>query len=474
MATAGALRDVDVFWHTRLGGELLDGVSIYDVGNDWSYGTAANQHWVSSQWLVEIMFSWLHSVGGWNALIAYRSITTAMILITLMWAASRPARSRVTAHDPRATNRYWASLITFLLGAFTIVLFSQERPQQLSFILLPIVGFWWLRALRYGTVPRWWVLLLLAAVWANCHGLWIMLPIALGLALLGQLWENGRQDNPALRPIGVGLLASIIGGCITPIGPLNLLAPLTFASATSRISEWESTSFKSPSTLGLTISILILILCWARGRGAPSRGEVLYGLVIALFGAMAGRNVTPAVLMLAPLVAWRLSLSLRWPKPRTAPPGLVTVAKPATILVCAAGVVVGGLAVAGSTAIDPAKQPVGLASKIGEREGTTRVLNGYNVSGLVLWTDRPENSSGNVVVGIDGRADRYGASYIDQYLDMEKGLPGWDNTVIDLRPNVALLPEKDPLIPLLVSRGWKITGTEAKYVLLEPATTPAQ
>lgn len=73
-----------------------------------------------------------------------------------------------------------------------------------------------------------------------------------------------------------------------------------------------------------------------------------------------------------------------------------------------------------------------------------------------------------VQVGIDGRADRYGAAYIDEYLAMQRGKPGWEATVARLNPNVALLADEDALVPLLQSQGWQVIGREAEYVLLTP------
>ena len=73
-----------------------------------------------------------------------------------------------------------------------------------------------------------------------------------------------------------------------------------------------------------------------------------------------------------------------------------------------------------------------------------------------------------VQVGIDGRADRYGAAYIDEYLAMERAQQGWDETIARLNPDLALLPRSDAVVELLMDRGWTETGNEADYVLLLP------
>ncbi|MEI8083806.1 MAG: hypothetical protein WCI74_18360, partial [Actinomycetes bacterium] len=460
--TAGPLRDVDVFWHVRLGNELLGGVSIYDVGRDWSYAPI-DQPWVSTQWMIEILFSWLNTLFGWAGLVGYRAVTTAAALGTLVWTCFPRAKAVPT--------RTWSALVAFGLAVFTLLIFSQERPQQISFILLPLVGLWWLLAVRDGVAPRWWAMLVLAAIWSNCHGAWIMLPVALFLAVVGRWMNNGKSD-PALRPLIYAFLAAIAGGSLTPIGPLNLLSPIRFAATTDQITEWEPTHMLALTSMGLTISGVLLAITWARGRSRPSRAEVLYAILILLFGSSAARNVTPAVLMLAPLVAWRLGTAFAGPRLAPAPKELRNVAKPAVAIVVVVGLFMTGFLVATTPIVTTETKPLDLVARIAAAPTPQRVLNGYDVSGLVLYYARPAVSRSLVQVGIDGRADRYGSAYINRYLDMERGRPGWEDTVAELKPTVALLPERDALIPLLKSRGWQVNGEQTKHVLLTPPGAP--
>lgn len=463
VATVGPLRDIDTFWHVRLGNELLNGVSIYTAGNDWSYAPVQD-NWVSTQWIVEILFAWLVNAWSWNGLIVHCTVTSAVALLTL--ALSTLPSSRLGT----ARNRVWASLIVFTLAAFSLLVFTQERPQQISYILLPIVGFWWLRAVRDSVAPRWWLLLILTAIWANCHGLWVLLPLALALALAGRLWDNGWGD-PLKGKLALGVIVSLVGGSITPIGPLNLLTPIRFAASTEHITEWQPASVIEPSSAGLVLMAAVLIIAWAFGRARPGKAEVLYALVMLLFGVSAGRNITPAVLMLAPMAAWRLSAAFSGPRRRSAPEGLVRVAKPAAVAIYALAVLMGTYLAATVSAIPRDSVPLGLVQVVALRSEPQRVLNGYNVSGLLLYYARPEVSRNFARVGIDGRADRYGAAYIDDYIGMELGLPIWHEMVAELNPTIALLPNDDPLTALLTLSNWQVVGEENGYTLLEPPST---
>lgn len=453
--TAGSLRDLDVFWHTRLGGELLDGVSIYDAGRGWSYAPV-EYSWVSTQWIVEIVFSWLTSAAGFTGLVGFRVATTAAALASVLVVLLRDRQ-----------NRTWAILTAYIASAFILFVFAQDRPQQISFVLLPIVGWWWIRLVRDARIPSWWVVLLVSAVWANSHGLWIMIPVALALGIAGRLLDHGLSDSTS-RKAGWVFLAALVGGSVTPLGPLNLLAPLRFAETTRHIVEWDPTNFVSLVSLGLTFTLILVVIAWARGGPRPARSEVLFVAAIAMFGATAARNIAPAVLVLGPLMAWRLSVAFAGPSPRPMSVALASFVRPATGFLLAFGALIGITAVSFSHPIPPESRPVRLVAQIAEREQPSRVLNGYNVSGLVLWFARPEVSRDVVLVGIDGRADFYGAAYIDDYLAMQRGEPGWDETIARLDPNIALLPRSDAVVDLLMDRGWTEIGNEADYVLLLP------
>lgn len=474
-ATIGPLRDPDLYWHIRLGEELLDGVSIYDAGRDWSFAPV-EYTWVSTQWIVELLFAWLENLAGFSGLVAYRTLTTLLTILTLSLVIFRQ-------------TRVWAALVVIGLPVITLIIFAQERPQQISFIILPIVGYWWLRAVRDGIAPRWWILLPLSAVWANCHGLWIMLPVVLALAFVGRLLDHGRSD-PALRPLAIGTLVSVLGGCITPVGPLNLLAPIRFAGTTAHIKEWEPTNFIYPASYGFSAMVVLMVIAWARGRNRSRtsagsadmrtpRSEILFVVAIALLTASASRNICTGVLLLAPVLAWRLSKSFAGPRPRAMPVGLKRVAKPYALVVSGLAVVMAGFVVALSVPIPAGTAPVGLISEIAHNPLQSRVLNTYNAGGLVLWFARPDVSQSEtklgddganhfVQVGIDGRADRYGAAYIQEYLAMLRGTPGWELSVAQLKPDVALLADDEALVPLLQSQGWQVKGQEAGYVLLTP------
>ena len=76
------LRDIDLYWHILAGSELAAGTGTDAIGATWSFAPRPLP-WVSTQWLAEIAFYGLHAVGGWGSLIAFRVVTTAVVIAAL-------------------------------------------------------------------------------------------------------------------------------------------------------------------------------------------------------------------------------------------------------------------------------------------------------------------------------------------------------------------------------------------------------
>ena len=171
--------------------------------------------------------------------------------------------------------------------------------------------------------------------------------------------------------------------------------------------------------------LALLSVGWARSQHV-ARSELAVSLALLVFMWAAWRNVGPGLLMLAPLVARRLSLAFphlgarsepRWSRPV----GLVV----ATLMTVLALVSIPGR----SPYLPDADYPVELAQQIASLAPGQRVLNDYNVAGLVLFF-----GGAGTQVAIDGRSDRYGGKYIEDYLDMLDLSGEWDGLLEELAP----------------------------------------
>jgi hypothetical protein len=447
-AASGPIRDVDYYWHVLVGREILAGAPIAEAGRGWSLAPVPDT-WVSTQWLAEVLLAWLDQLGGASTALVYRVVTTAAVLFVL---------AVVTLH--RRPLRPGA--VVFALAALTLGIFAQERSQQLTYLLAPLVGLWAERAWREGRPPRWWVLLPVVWIWAQLHGGWVLAPALLLLAALARVVDRRGWD----RTVGVlaaQALAAVAVAALAPAGVANVTAVLRFSSAAEAVQEWQRVELWSPAALPLVVLLAVLLVSWARGRTRPTIGELLYVGVLVAFAFSAYRNLPTAALALAPAVV--TSLARSWgddvieQEPTRGPLRLGS-----ALLVTATFVLALVTTAMTTPAGNPAKVPVALLDRISVGD---RVLPTYNVSGAVLWRSGPPP---DVLVAIDGRTDRYGADYIERYTALEAGLPGWESLLDELDPTVALLRTDRALAELLVTRrGWtEIDRTEDHVLLRAP------
>jgi hypothetical protein len=462
-AAIGPIRDLDIYWHVLLGRELRAGVPVASAGQGWTFAPVSDT-WRSTQWLGERAAAWLDAAWGLGAFPVYRVVLVAAALGMLAAVTLRRRPLRAAA---------WP----FLAGAVMLAGTAQERTQQVTFVLAPLVGWWALRVVRDAQAPRWWVLLPVVTVWAAVHGGWVLVPVTLGLAAASRWLDHGWRD-PVARHVAVLAVASVAAACVSPSGVDNVLGVLRISRAAAQIAEWGRVTPWDLSALPLVALTLGLVIAWASGLVRPTRGELVLTLTLVGFGFAAWRNLAPAVLVLAPIATAILARACGDADPTT--PDATTpdadVARTARsvrwmawalVSVCALAAL--SLAVRPASVVDPAL-PQRLVAEIAATTADQRVLNDYDVAGITLLQGGPPH----VRVGIDGRSDLYGADYIHAYQsEMIAGVPGWQEQVARLDPTCALLLRSEPLSELLVAaRQWTVVDTEGAYVLLRSPGAP--
>jgi hypothetical protein len=450
-AALGPIRDIDSYWHLLVGRDILAGTSVTDAAHGWSFAPVADT-WISTQWLAEVLFAKLDEWGGLQALLVFRVVTmvASLAVLAAVTLAHRPPR---------------AGVVMFAIGSLMLSITVQERSQQLTFLLAPLVGWWMQRLWREARLPRWWVVLPLVAVWANFHGGWVILPIGLGVASLARLVDHGWRDRSVHAALAL-CAATVVTACISPSGFDNVLAARRFGSATAQIIEWRPVTLWDATAVPLAALLLVVLVAWGRGGARPTRGEIVIVVMTLAFATFAWRNLTPAVLMLCPLLTGTVARALDEPDPTRDRPRLARTAVGMGVVGAALALVI---ATVQTPVVDPSV-PSGLIATIAHSSSDQRVLNTYNVSGPLLWFGGgPEHVS----VAIDGRADRYGGDYIARYTDLVAAREGWQATVDELAPTSALLRRDEALSGALVAeRGWVVVGREGDYVLLRAPAAP--
>jgi hypothetical protein len=434
-------RDVDVYWHVRLGKEILDARSITDIGQGWSFDFPTTT-WTTTQWLAEILFYALYAHGGWEAIAAFQVLIAVALAVGL-------AHLLLRVHPSP-----WASVVYVLVlmvssGAL------QERPQLLSMLFtLWLAGT--ARAILQHEQRSWWLLLTVTAVWANLHGMWVLVPAVMGLLTVGHFLD---RDAAGARRCAVLTASGVLGGCLTPVGWPLLFSPLRFAGAGELINEWQPTSFDNVYALLLGVLVSVVVLAWSRASRPTPLVEVVYVVGVVAFALVAVRNVPPAVLLLAPVVTARLEQVF----PRTDAVSserehrvmcimglLALVALPLAL----------GLRISQTPTL-PSDLPIPLAQRLAQEPGEHRVLNEYNVSGVLLLWGGPKT-----MVHVDGRADRYGADHIRSHEDLLDLRGSWRSDLSASTANYAVLDEGRPLLDELRRRGWQEFARHGDYLLL--------
>ena len=446
---AGPLSDVDLWWHVRLGEEMLDRHSLTGVATDWSFAPI-HTDWVSSEWIGEVVLAAVHGAFGWVGVSWLRVLLAA-------WLFYRLYRLVVPGRSPLV-----ASLV-FTVTATWIGVSVQERPQLVSLLLLTWLARHARDMLRGEDGPRWWAVLGVVAFWANVHGLWVLAPFACAVVALARLADGG-PDAPrsARRPVVLALVA-VVGGCLTPLGPRSLLLPFTLKGATHAIVEWGPTVLADVTSFGVVLLTVPVLVAWARSGFRVPRSEVVYVLALLAFAMVAFRSLPPALILLAPVYADRLCVS--WPRP-TIPPRPVERVVLATLgcVVAVAGVVAPVTRLVTGDPLPRETMALDIAARLAHEPGEHRVLNSYNTSGVLLLFGGPRTR-----LAIDGRADRYGGAYVDRYLRALALGGDWRGLVRELRPTHAVLATDAPLLQMLRVDGWRVVvDDDHGYTLLEP------
>jgi hypothetical protein len=188
---------------------------------------------------------------------------------------------------------------------------------------------------------------------------------------------------------------------------------------------------------------------------------LLYVVAIGIFGLMAERNVTPAVLLLTPLLTSLLSRALG----RRAETSVSSRERSRLTVAAAAAAAIGVLAVGFAVGMreqgPPDSLPVALAARLADEGGPVRLLNDYNWSGVALFY-----GGVGVQVGADGRADYYGADFLTRYQDAVVYGHNLRPLIEDLNPTHALVPEESATAAILQDDGWTLLASDDDHVLL--------
>lgn len=452
--------DPDVWWHLRTGQLILQNHKVFHA-DPYSF-TRAGQPWVDHEWLSQILIFALYCVAGWGGLITgVGALISIAFLLLFMRSRGRP---------------YVAGAMT-AWGAIASVPSFGVRPQMFT-LLLACVFLFILERSYYRPKLLWWTLPTML-LWVNLHA-----GYALGIALVAVFLLGDALDhafgNPEtgqsatrfrnLAVVGLALIA------IVPLNPYGIamyrypLETLHSRTMLSYIGEWSSPDFHQARYLPFLLMILATILLPALcGLGLRARELLL--LAVTMYAALRSvRHIPIYVLVAVPLLSAMLQGILQengkagWfenPAPLTQIKFIANLVLLASLLTFSGFRV--GHVIRHQAEAEAREFPSAAVAFLARAHPPAPMMNHYNWGGYFIGKLYPEYK-----VYIDGRADIYGDSFMDEFASAYyvRG-ESWRVALAKWGLQTIALPPDAPLITALTTGdGWERVFSDRQAVVL--------
>ena len=449
-AVMAPMSSVDLTYQLRAGGEILDSRSIPTV-DTWTF-LAAGAPWVDQQWGAQVLLAVVFRAAGWTGLVLFRVVLTAIVVGATL------AIVRRRGLDPRVATIL--TLLAFVIAAPAMGL----RPQLFgmacfAITLLLTVG-------RRDHPRAFWLVPVVAAVWANLHGSFFLAPLIVGLAWIEDVYD---RDGAARRTFLVGV-ATVLAACLTPFGPAAWAYAVglsTNPGVTARTTEWQPTSLRDASGFLFFASIAAVVAVIARsGRRVPWPTLLWLG-VFAAIGIVAQRGIAWWPFVAVAVVSAML--------PEVGARPISQGSRPFNGVVASLVVVTGIVLLPFWRPVDP-KTGVPVAVLTDAPSGITDALRStIRPSDRILnpqrWGSWFEYAIPGAQVAVDSRIELFSAQRWDAYEAVVVGLEGWQETLASWHVTVAVVDASDGgLRDRLTALGWTTTHEDGDgSVLLAPA-----
>lgn len=439
VASSTSIDPNDTWWHIRSGEYYLEHATV--PSTDVFSHTAAGQTYYPHEWLSQVVLYILYRSAGFAGIRVLNTLM-AIVSILLLWRFFRAATDRLLA-------------VTFAVAVIFPDVLSRLNTRPEIFTLPLFIGFLHFvvhrdrRRLPPGRTLA--AVAVLAAVWANLHGMallglmyllayaagqgaaWLgrrVLPVpewqGIGArGILGDLILAGVFALAALAsPMGYRIYVHAIGArqfLPGPLGIMEWLSPFTFLggilqSMLTSDFPWVNVALAWQFLfLAIPLAYFFAIPLLAMYGRLPAPGE----MVIALLAIYQAASVVRFRWLFFVLLYWIIRAAA---PPRAAgetrrhesPASLTTlVVHPVMLLIIASGAYV--MLTRGidfRRAIDTDRYPVGIANFLEDAGLGGRLFNSYNWGGYLLFRLAPEYR-----VFIDGRTDLYSFSSRNLMLD---------------------------------------------------------
>jgi len=452
------LADGDTGWHIRTG-ELVIATGRVPTSDPFSF-SRPGQPWFAWEWLSDVLFARLNR---WAGLAGVAAAAGTVLALTGAALFARLLRDGVGL---------WVALAATLAAASASSNHYQARPHVFSFLLYTISVGWIEADMRR---PGWlvWMLIPLAALWANLHGAFLLLPATLAAASL-TAGRGGRVRYAAL---------SFLTAAATLVNPYgwrlheHLWQYLRSSWILDHVQEFQSPSIRGEAAVVFGLLLLSsMALAWR-----ASRFEATLVLGLGFAALRSARHIPFFAIAAAPVVATAAAAAWRRLAERETPRSPVRVMWDLSLdfgrqwrasgWIAAAALLTVWLAAHQGAQFPSSRFP---ARAVDRNSGllagpeAPRVLTSDQWADYLIYRLYPRGR-----VFFDGRSDFYGAAIGADYRRLLSSEEGWRDLLRQYNFSAALLPRDWPLSTILDREpGWRLAYRDsvAKLFLREVRT----
>lgn len=377
---------------------MIDNRTVLRI-DPFSY-TFAGHPWQTHEWLSEVLIAFAYVGLGWSG-------------VALLFAAAFALTAGLLARHLGRTVGGVTLVVTTIVALCGTAPSLLARPHLLA---LPLAEIWVAGLLIARTEKRapHWALAIIMLLWANLHGSF-MLGLALLVPFLAEVLQEKKaaQTRDWLRFTALTILAAIL----TPGGISGLMFPVRLMSmpALYQIDEWQPLPLSGLQPLLFGAAAVLFVLMT---RGVKVKPWRLVTVLMLAYMALAQARHAMLLAIIGPLLlAEPLAEALQEP-PRNGRaathPGLFFTF---ILLLVAATRLIWPL-----TKLENAATPEAALSHVPETLRHSPVLNDYRFGGYLIFSD--------VAPFIDGRAELYGQTFMNQYMRIADGDAGAVKTAL--------------------------------------------
>lgn len=452
--------DPDVWWHLRTGQLIIQNYKLFHT-DPYSF-TRAGYPWVDHEWLSEILMFELYRAAGYAGLItAFAALIAATFLLLFVRSPGRP---------------YVAGAMT-AWGAIASVPSFGVRPQMFTLLLACV--FLFILEQSYSRPKLLWWMLPTMLLWVNLHAGYALGIVFIAVFLLGDALDHAFGNRETrLSPARLRNLVSVALACIAiiPLNPYGIaMYRYPFETLHSRsmlgyIGEWASPDFHQARYLPFLFLIFVtLVLPALCSRRLSARELLLLG--VTMYAALRSvRHIPIYVLVALPLLSSTIQALLQesgnaeWferPVRLSSIKSLINAMLLACFVIFTAARV--AYVIRQQSEAEAKEFPLAAVEFMASVHPPAPILNHYNWGGYFIWKLYPEYK-----VFIDGRADVYGDSFMDEFASLYyiKG-ESWRAPLDKWHLQTIALPPDAPLISVLSTQpGWNRIFSNGLTVVL--------